>query len=109
LVNFPAALRFRRHKRIPPSMVASLGAHAEAVIDASLALYNAVIWKPAAHPTAVDIPNMAGQEDSLVEELFKSHTPMPGIISRVDTACPVLYLSANAHAVLLQISYRSQI
>ncbi|KAJ7669383.1 hypothetical protein DFH06DRAFT_182590 [Mycena polygramma] len=49
LVNFAAATRFRRFRRIssPP-----LGQHAEQVIDASLALWRAIMWKPAANQSS---------------------------------------------------------
>ncbi|KAJ7612416.1 hypothetical protein B0H17DRAFT_1117196 [Mycena rosella] len=43
LVNFAAAIRFRRFRRMSH---APLGDHAEEVIDASLKLWEAILWKP---------------------------------------------------------------
>ncbi|KAJ6558079.1 hypothetical protein B0H19DRAFT_128105 [Mycena capillaripes] len=44
LVNFPAALRFRRLSRMGPSYSASFSADTRALIDASLKLHAALTW-----------------------------------------------------------------
>ncbi|KAJ7840757.1 hypothetical protein B0H13DRAFT_2100344 [Mycena leptocephala] len=46
LVNFAAALRFRRLKRMDPALMQDFSTETLAVIDASLQLYAAVMWTP---------------------------------------------------------------
>ncbi|KAJ7481532.1 hypothetical protein FB451DRAFT_130601 [Mycena latifolia] len=46
LINFAAALRFRRLKRMDPALMTSFSADTLAIIDASLKLYAAVMWTP---------------------------------------------------------------
>ncbi|KAJ7105111.1 hypothetical protein C8R43DRAFT_1046875 [Mycena crocata] len=46
LINFAAAVRFRRFQRIVPPLLTTLGPHARDLIRASQELHAAIIWKP---------------------------------------------------------------
>ncbi|KAJ7451589.1 hypothetical protein FB451DRAFT_1524970 [Mycena latifolia] len=94
LVNFAAALRFRRLKRMDPALLNNFSPATHAVINASLDLYAAVMWTPVLPKQEEGSAVHVGTTDAVDVEMGAG--PNPGTFQLFQTLGPM-----NAMEVML--------